>query len=104
DSATPAKTPSKKVLAMSREYTPGDLVLHRLKGYPPWPAIVLSDEIAELKPALMKSKPGNSHKKGKAKAAEEGGNVRRAYPVAYLHNVLEQYVDQSNPLLIHSFR
>ena len=77
--STPAKAKKAEKL---KEYKPEDLVLHKLKGYPPWPAVVLSDEIAELKPDLMKARPGKS----KAKAEDA---VRGAYPVAYLHNLLE---------------
>jgi len=77
--STPAKA---KKTEKPKVYKPEDLVLHKLKGYPPWPAVVLSDEIAELKPDLMKARPG----KQKAKAEDA---VRGAYPVAYLHNLLE---------------
>jgi len=77
--STPAKP---KKAEKPKEYKPEDLVLHKLKGYPPWPAVILSDEVAELKPDLMKARPGKS----KAKAEDA---VRGAYPVAYLHNLLE---------------
>ena len=77
--STPAKA---KKTEKPKQYKPEDLVLHKLKGYPPWPAVVLSDEVAELKPDLMKARPGKS----KAKAEDA---ARGAYPVAYLHNLLE---------------
>ena len=86
NNGTPAK-PSNKKAALTREYKPEDLVLHKLKGYPQWPAVILSDEVAELKPELIKAKPGS---KSRAKAAED--TVRQSYPIAYLHNLLELYV------------
>lgn len=82
NNGTPAKS---KKAPPSQEYKPEDLVLHKLKGYPPWPAVILSDEVAELKPQLIKSRPGKS--KAKGVVVDEG--VRQAYPVAYLHNLLE---------------
>ncbi|TGZ81854.1 hypothetical protein EX30DRAFT_371061 [Ascodesmis nigricans] len=46
------KTPKKP--AEEKSFAPGDLVLTRLKGYPPWPSIVLSEE---LLPEVMKKGP-----------------------------------------------
>ncbi|KAF8469513.1 hypothetical protein BDZ91DRAFT_781584 [Kalaharituber pfeilii] len=81
NNGTPAKL---KKAVVTKEYKPEDLVLHKLKGYPPWPAVVLSDEVAELKPDLIKAKPGS---KSKSKVVDE--SLRQAYPIAYLHNLLE---------------
>lgn len=82
NNGTPARS---KKAPPAQVYKPEDLVLHKLKGYPPWPAVILSDEVAELKPQLIKSRPGKS--KAKGVVIDEG--VRQAYPVAYLHNLLE---------------
>lgn len=82
NNGTPAKS---KKIPPAQVYKPEDLVLHKLKGYPPWPAVILSDDVAELKPQLIKSKPGKS--KAQGVVIDEG--VRQAYPVAYLHNLLE---------------
>ena len=84
--ATPAKALSKKAAAMAVEYLAEDLVLHKMKGYAPWPAAILPDDVAELNPKLMGAKPGQSHKKGKSKpvADSEGTVVRQSYPVVYL--------------------
>jgi hypothetical protein len=46
------KTPKKP--AEDKSFSPGDLVMTRLKGYPPWPSIVLSEE---LLPEALKNGP-----------------------------------------------
>lgn len=91
-SGSSSGTPSAASKKVVREYKAEDLVLHKLKGYPPWPAVILSDEVAELKPDLVKTKPsGSSNKKGKSRNSIGGDGVtaRTSYPVAYLHNFFE---------------
>lgn len=56
------KTPKKAAAVDDRTFAPGDLVLARLKGYPPWPSIILSEE---LLPDSLKKGP----QPGKPKAA-----------------------------------
>lgn len=67
-----AATPKKPSMTVEA----GDLLLARLRGYPPWPAIVLDEELTQMT-VLWASKP-------KAYGAPNVDERYRVYPVAYL--------------------
>jgi len=75
------KTPrSTKKAAADVDYQPGMSVLAKMRTFPPWPAIILSDEL--LPEALLKTKPsGKSGKKGEASAAP---SAPTSWPVMFM--------------------
>jgi hypothetical protein len=66
---------------------PGDYFFVRLKGYPPWPAIVCDESM--LPTTLLKSRPVTAARvDGTYRADYEDGGIKvkdRTFPVMYLH-------------------
>jgi len=77
------KTPrSTKKAAADVEYQPGMSVLAKMRTFPPWPAIILSDET--LPEALLRAKPsGKSGKKGEA-SASAAPSTPTSWPVMFM--------------------
>lgn len=91
-SSTGAPTPSKKLnkkksmVQLQLDAKAGDYFWARLKGYPPWPAIVCDDEM--LPESLLANRPVTARRPDgtyREDFMEGGKNVRdRTYPVMYL--------------------
>lgn len=74
------KTPSKKGADPDKKFTPGQYVMAKMKSYPPWPAIVLNDE---LLPEVLKKGP----QQGKSKNAptDTGPSAwKTQYPIFFM--------------------
>ncbi|KAK9371913.1 uncharacterized protein V1513DRAFT_406408 [Lipomyces chichibuensis] len=75
--AAKKKSPSKSVSTPTKaSYLPGAVVLAKLKGFPPWPAMVLADaflppHILKLKPKASTGTPGSTRIKRKSLSVEE---------------------------------
>ncbi|CAZ82361.1 unnamed protein product [Tuber melanosporum] len=77
------KTPrSTKKAVVDVDYQPGMSVLAKMRTFPPWPAIILSDEL--LPEALVRTKPsGKSGKKGEA-SASAAPSAPTSWPVMFM--------------------
>ncbi|CUS10212.1 unnamed protein product [Tuber aestivum] len=77
------KTPrSTKKAAADVDYQPGMNVLAKMRTFPPWPAIILSDDL--LPEALLRTKPsGKSGKKGEA-SASVAPSAPTSWPVMFM--------------------
>lgn len=88
--ATPSKgklSKKKSMATLQLEAKPGDYYWARLKGYPPWPAIICDDEM--LPESLLANRPVTAKRPDgsyREDFMEGGKNVRdRTYSVMYLH-------------------
>lgn len=73
---TPAKVKNADV-----NYEPGMQVLAKMRTFPPWPAVILSEEL--LPEALLKTRPSNKNPRTKGSSAEPA-EVKRHWPVMYM--------------------
>ncbi|RPB00828.1 hypothetical protein L873DRAFT_1678875 [Choiromyces venosus 120613-1] len=89
------KTPrSTKKAAVDVDYQPGMNVLAKMRTFPPWPAIILSDEL--LPEALLKTKPsGKSGKKGEA-SAPAAPAAPTSWPVMFMGTNEYSWMSVSN--------
>ncbi|KAK9455831.1 hypothetical protein V1511DRAFT_487758 [Dipodascopsis uninucleata] len=80
DEESSSKTKKPKAI-----YLPGSLVLAKLKGFPPWPAMVLTENL--LPPHILKLKPKPSaSSKRKSIGADEDDESRSAFPVRFFND------------------
>jgi hypothetical protein len=76
NNGTPAKVKNADV-----NYEPGMQVLAKMRTFPPWPAVILSEEL--LPEALLKTRPSNKHPRTKGSSAEPA-EIKRHWPVMYM--------------------
>ncbi|KAK9330875.1 hypothetical protein V1520DRAFT_369183 [Lipomyces starkeyi] len=87
------KSPSKSVSTPTKaSYLPGAVVLAKLKGFPPWPAMVLADaflppHILKLKPKAFTGTPGSARIKRKGSSVEEeDASLPSIFPVRFFND------------------
>ncbi|KAK9487742.1 hypothetical protein V1527DRAFT_459434 [Lipomyces starkeyi] len=87
------KSPSKSVSTPTKaSYLPGAVVLAKLKGFPPWPAMVLADaflppHILKLKPKASTGTPGSARIKRKGSSVEEeDASLPSIFPVRFFND------------------
>ncbi|KAK9352638.1 hypothetical protein V1523DRAFT_440943 [Lipomyces doorenjongii] len=87
------KSPSKSVSTPTKaSYLPGAVVLAKLKGFPPWPAMVLADaflppHILKLKPKASTGTPGSARFKRKGLSVEEeDASLPSTFPVRFFND------------------
>lgn len=73
-------TPSKSKNA-DVKYEPGMQVLAKMRTFPPWPAVILSEEL--LPEALLKTRPSNKNPRTKG-SSNAPSDERRHWPVIYM--------------------
>lgn len=76
NSNTPAKSKNADV-----KYEPGMQVLAKMRTFPPWPAVILSEEL--LPEALLKTRPSTKNPRTKGSSAAPS-DERRHWPVIYM--------------------
>ncbi|KAJ8097003.1 hypothetical protein POJ06DRAFT_283653 [Lipomyces tetrasporus] len=73
-------------------YLPGAVVLAKLKGFPPWPAMILADaflppHILKLKPKASTGTPGSARIKRKGLSVEEeDASLPTSFPVRFFND------------------
>lgn len=77
----------KSVATLHLDVKPGQLWWARLKGYPPWPAVICDEEM--LPEILLNNRPVTAARPDgtyRPDFQDNGKNVReRTYPIMYLH-------------------
>ncbi|KAK9239563.1 hypothetical protein V1525DRAFT_397793 [Lipomyces kononenkoae] len=91
----PVEKVSKKKSAstpIKASYLPGAVVLAKLKGFPPWPAMILADaflppHILKLKPKASTGTPGSARMKRKGTSVEEeDASLPSVFPVRFFND------------------
>ncbi|KAK9366924.1 hypothetical protein V1509DRAFT_654366 [Lipomyces kononenkoae] len=87
------KSPSKSASTpVKASYLPGAVVLAKLKGFPPWPAMILADaflppHILKLKPKASTGTPGSARVKRKGMSIEEDdASLPSVFPVRFFND------------------